>query len=137
MIGGFLWTSFFSHLTKIKGKVSHIHFLAFKQVLQNPNSYHGLFSVFALKALLTWLQLLLRAVMPPFILLELLFSHEGDYIVGIKEINAFPKEPQVPLVYSHVNTSALEKVTTKYLVVLIEWLNSVLKEYYWKNSCKN
>lgn len=56
----------------------------------------------------------------PFILLELLFSQEGDYIEGIKEINAFPKEPQVPLVYSHVNTSALEKVTTKYLVVLIE-----------------
>lgn len=73
-----------------------------------------------LKASLTWPKLLLRAVMFLFVLLELVSSQEGDYIEGTKETNAFPKEPRVPLVYSHVNTSALEKVSTKYLVVLIE-----------------
>lgn len=68
--------------------------------------------------------------MPQVFLLELLSVQERCWLKEEKCV--FLKEPQISVVFAHVNTNPMEKkllpvLATKCLLVLIKWLKYVLK----------
>ena len=138
-ITGFLLTVLF--FASNEGENDPSMFLGPPTNSQNSIGCHGIACVFVIEALLEWWLVTEKTVMPQVFLLELLSVQERCWLKEEKCV--FLKEPQISVVFAHVNTNPMGKkitilpvLATKCLLALIKWLKYVLKVIIRKISVK-